>query len=353
MTCTSNPCYDKATMNEAKHDRPAGRKGKRTMNNKEIAQRIVDRMLDTIKTEGTLPWTKPWKNGSEQNIRVIDGYTEVTVPVYVWSRSGKPYQGVNVLILRLFGKPGEYITFNQAKAEGGKVKKGAKSLPIVYWNMIKKETEELDENGEKKIKMIPVLKYYNVFHIDDVEGLKQKHQPDPEVIRIPKWHYEPIEGIDESEYNAAAEAMIADYIKRAKTLQVDRESNSNRAFYSPSQDHVVTPNITQFGDVAEYYSTLFHELGHSTGHASRLNRFSGDDAIAAFGDESYSKEELVAEITAASILSTLGLESGNTFRNSAAYVQHWSEHIKNDPMMFVSAAGKAEKAIAMIMGTAV
>lgn len=75
-------------------------------------------------------------------------------------------------------------------------------------------------------------------------------------------------------------------------------------------------------------------------------------AIAAFGDESYSREELVAEISAATILSTLGLESGNSFRNSAAYVQHWSEHIAKDPMMFVAAAGRAEKAVALILGQA-
>lgn len=320
------------------------------MNNNEIAKKIVDRMLETIKAEGVLPWTKPWTAGKE-SVRVIDGYTEITIPVKFWSRSGKPYQGINVLLLPMSGHVGEFITFNQAKAEGGKVKKGAKSFPIVYWNMIKKELEELDDEGNKKVRMIPVLKYYNVFSIDDVEGLEAKHQPEPEVIRVPKWHYKPVEGIDPSSYDGAAEAVIADYLARCKTLTMDREGSSDRAYYSPALDHVVIPNVTQFQDVAEYYSTAFHELGHSTGHVSRLNRFNDQDAAAAFGDESYSREELVAEITAASILCTLGLESGNSFRNSAAYVQHWSDHIKNDPMMFVSAAGKADKAIGLILNT--
>lgn len=107
------------------------------MNNNEIAKKVVDRMLETIQTEGVLPWTKPWTTDKE-SVRVIDGYTEITVPVKFWSRSGKPYQGINVLLLAMSGHTGEFITFNQAKAEGGKVKKGAKSFPIVFWNMVKK-----------------------------------------------------------------------------------------------------------------------------------------------------------------------------------------------------------------------
>lgn len=324
------------------------------MNNNEIAKRVVDRMLDTIKTEGCLPWTKPWTTG-RSTIRVLDGYTEVTIPVRFWSRAGKPYQGINVLLLAMSGHTGEFATFHQIQSEGGKVKKGAKSHTILYWNMIRKETDELDEDGNKKVKVIPVLKYYNVFSLDDVEGLEAKHHPADEVIRIPQYHYEPIDGADEIDpesYDQTAEAIIAGYVDRCQTLRLDREGVSDRAYYSPLLDQVVVPKVTQFSDVAEYYSTLFHELGHSTGHSSRLNRFSGKDAAAAFGDESYSREELVAEITAASILTTLGMETGNSFRNSAAYVKSWSEHIANDPMMFVSAAGKAEKAIDLILHTA-
>lgn len=320
------------------------------MNNNEIAKRVVERMLETINAEGTLPWTKPWKD-RQNSVRVIDGYTEITVPVRFWSHSGKPYQGINVLLLAMSGHTGEFITFAQAKAEGGKVKKGAESHQILYWNMIRKETEELDDEGNKTVKVIPVLKYYNVFSLDDIEGLEPKHHPEPEVIRFPKWHYEPVEGTDpdEAAYDPAAEAIITGYIERCKTLTVERNGNSDRAYYSPAFDQVVVPNITQYTEIAEYYSTLFHELGHSTGHASRLNRFTGKDANAAFGSESYSREELVAEITAASILTTLGMETGNSFRNSAAYVKSWSKRIKDDPMMFVSAAGKAEKAIDLIL----
>lgn len=322
------------------------------MTNTDIARKIVDRMTEIIDREGYLPWAKPWSNEGAK-VRVLDGETTVTVPVKFWSRSGKPYTGVNPLILELSGHTGEFITWNQAKTEGGKVKKGAKGWPVVYWNMVRKQTGDTDADGNPIVKTYPMLKYYTVFSLDDVEGLETKHHPDPVTYTLPKWHYEPVAGIDESSYHPAAESVVAGYLSRAKTLSLSRENHSDRAFYRPSTDDVVVPSVTQFKEIGEYYSTLFHELGHSTGHSSRLNRFSGEAANAAFGSEEYSKEELVAEITAASILSVLGLESGNSFRNSAAYVQSWAGHIKDDPMMFVSAAGKAEKAIDFILGTSV
>lgn len=334
------------------------------MNNKETAQRIVDRMLEEINAGATLPWVKPWGKGKPTKVRVVDGVTTITIPVEHWSRSGKAYQGINNLLLDIYGKSGEMITFNQCKAEGGKVKKGAKAATIVYWNMIKKVEDLVDEDGnpvldedgnqKKRTVTIPVLKEYKVFSVeDDCEGLKTKHHPDPITITSEKWHWEPIPGepIDESLYNPAAESIIADYVNRAK-LTVNRDDTSDRAFYRPFFHDVTVPNVTQFKQVEEYYSTLFHELGHSTGHSSLLNRFTGKAATAAFGSEEYSREELVAEITAATILNTLGIESGNSFRNSTAYIKSWSEHIKNDPMMFVVAAGRADKAVDLILNIA-
>lgn len=322
------------------------------MNNKEIAQKTVDRMLETINATGKLPWVKPWTNGNRTTVQVLDGYTDITIPVRHWSRSGKPYNGINVWLLNLSGKAGEWVTFNQCKKEGGKVKKGAKGHTILYWQMLRKEDpSEIDpDTGKAKVRTIPLLKYYTVFNVeDDCEGLETKHHPEPQTIRIPQYHNEPVPGIEEAEYNDAAEAIIAGYVARCKTLTLDCKGHSTEAYYAPYLDKVVVPNITQYKDIPEYYSTLFHELGHSTGHASRLNRFSGKDANAAFGSESYSREELVAEITAATILNELGLESGNTFRNSAAYVKSWASHIKEDPMMFVTAASRAEAAVSLIL----
>lgn len=318
------------------------------MNNQEIAKKVVDRMLEEIQKGGQLPWVKPW--GTRAGVKVEDGYTEIKITPKYWSRSGKPYEGVNPLLLSMSGKQGEFITFNQCKAEGGKVKKGAKSSVIVFWTQFVKETDELDENGEKIKKVIPVLKTYNVFHISDCEGIKQKHEPKEQIIRIKNIKWIPAEGTGEENMIPAAESVISDYLNRESGLSLIRDCVSDRAFYSPSSDSVTVPHIQQFKDIPEYYSTLFHEFGHSTGHSSRLNRFTGKAACAAFGSEEYSREELVAEITAASILNVLGIESGNSFRNSAAYVKSWSENIKNDPMMFITAGTRAEKAINLILG---
>lgn len=319
--------------------------------NKETAARIVERMLETIGKGEPLPWTKPWSTGSRPSVQVLDGYTTLRIPVTHWSRQGRPYNGINPMLLSMCKKQGEMITFAQCKAEGGHIRKGAKAATVIYWNMIRKEIVEQDENGNdvKRIHTIPMLKTFNVFSVEQDTDLKTKHNPEPQEIVFPRYHYEPIPGLDTSAYDPGAEAIIAGYLDRNKTFRLERESNTDSAYYQPAFDKVVCPNITQFSGAGEFYSTLFHELGHSTGHVSRLNRFTGEDTIAAFGDAAYSREELVAEITSASILSMLGLEDGNTFRNSTAYVDGWSSKLRDDPMLFISAANKAEKAIACIL----
>ena len=107
--------------------------------------------------------------------------------------------------------------------------------------------------------------------------------------------------------------------------------------------------MKQFAETAEYYSTAFHELTHSTGHHSRLNRL---EKFTFFGTEAYSKEELVAEIGAAALVNAAGLETASSFRNSTAYIQNWLSVLKNDKRFIVSAAGKAEKAVNLILGAA-
>ena len=124
----------------------------------------------------------------------------------------------------------------------------------------------------------------------------------------------------------------------------------DRAFYRPTTDSITLPLMAQFTATAEYYSTAFHELTHSTGHASRLNRL---EKVAFFGTEAYSKEELVAEIGASALVNHAGLETSRSLRNSVAYIQNWLSVLKNDKRFIVSAWGKAEKAVNLILGTAV
>lgn len=294
------------------------------MTNKEIAAKVVNRIIDMMNNEGKpLPWVKPWDSKCN-TVRVVDGKKIIEIQPTAWNRQGKFYRGANTYL-----PVGEYITFNQCKAEGGSVKKGAKGWPVLYWNFTKRET--VDENGETKTETIPFLKYYTVFRIEDCEGIEQKHNPDPTHVEIEIWHDEPVAG--NGDLNADAEAVIADYLAKAgKGLTVVRDRLSDNAYYRPSSDTVQVPMREQHNSANEFYSTLFHELAHSTGHKDRLNRFA---STMFFGNENYSREELVAEATAASVLNALGLEEANTFRNSAGYIQGWASHIKNDPMIDV------------------
>lgn len=313
------------------------------MNNKEVAQKVVDRIVAMINEGKPLPWVQPW--GRKPNtVTIIDGWKTVTVQPTAWNRRGIAYKGANMYL-----PAGEYITFKQCADEGGRVRKGATGWPVVYWNFCKKTVED-PETGEQKEEVIPILKYYIVFSVNDCEGIKQKHFPKPTTYSVPVTHEEVVDNA--GDLNETAEAVIADYISRAGNgFSVFCDKPSNSAYYSPAGDFVRVPMRKQFESGSEYYSTLFHELGHSTGHETRLNRFKGEAKNAAFGSEAYSREELVAESTAAAVLSALGMEEANTFRNSAAYIKSWADHIKADPMMYVTATTRAQEATDLILGT--
>ncbi len=270
----------------------------------EITNRIIAEM-----EQGTIPWQKPW---------VASGSC-------ISYATGKPYSLLNQILL---GRPGEYLTFNQCQQAGGRIRKGSKAQMVVFWKWLEQEDEE---TGEKK--EIPFLRYYNVFHIDQCEGLRAKH-----TIPLP----------NTANNNERADAIIRDYLAR-EGVKLTHEAG-DRAFYSPSIDSITLPSLAQFAETAEYYSTAFHEMTHSTGHSKRLNRL---EKTAFFGSEAYSKEELIAEIGAAALVNVAGLETVKSFRNTAAYIQNWLSVLKNDKKFIVSASGKAEKAVNLILGTAV
>ena len=270
----------------------------------DIYQAITDRIISEME-QGNIPWMKPW----------------ISSGAAISHSSGKPYSLLNQMIL---GRPGEYLTFKQVQEEGGRVKKGEKSSMVVFWKWIEQKDEETEE-----VKKIPFLRYFNVFHIDQTEGIKPKYANElPNV----------------ASHDEEADRIIADYLNRSG-VKLSHE-DGDRAYYQPSTDRVVLPLREQFKNTAEYYSTAFHELTHSTGHKSRLNRL---NRPAAFGSEDYSKEELVAEIAAATLNNACGLETADSFRNSAAYVQNWLTALKNDKRLIVSASGKAEKAVDLIL----
>lgn len=274
-----------------------------------IYQIITDRIIAQLE-QGIIPWQKPWKG----------------VRDYPYSRStGRPYSLLNRILL---DKPGEYLTFDQCRKAGGHVRKGEKSSIVVFWRIYDKKTTA--EDGTVKTEHIPLLKYINVFHIDQCEGIEPRFKP--EELR----EFDPV---------IEAEDIAQQYSERAGVQIMNLQQN--RAFYRPSEDAIYMPLKEQFISEAHYYASLFHEMGHSTGHESRLNRLAKGFT---FGDEEYSKEELVAEMTSAVIMNRLNLETSDTFNNTAAYIKSWLNVIKQDNRMVVYAASKAEKAVELILG---
>lgn len=272
----------------------------------DLYQLITDRIIAALES-GTIPWHKPW-----------------TCTSGAISRStGKPYSVLNQLLLP---KAGEYVTFRQAVEEGHPVKKGEKASMVFFFKFLDSKDEETDEP-----KKIPLLKYYPVFHISQCEGMQPRF-----ATPVPRNDLQP---------DQRAESIISDYVKRSGVTL--KRIHSDKAFYSPVQDTIVVPEMSQYREVAEFYSTLFHEAVHSTGHSSRLNRITD---VAQYGSESYSKEELTAELGSSFLVNAAGLETKGSFDNSAAYIQGWLYALKNDKRFVVSAAGKAEQAVKLILG---
>ena len=270
----------------------------------DLYQTITDRMIKEME-RGLIPWRKPWMASGSA----------------VSHTTGKPYSLLNQMLL---GKAGEWLTLKQCQEEGGHVRKGEKASMVVFWKWLDREDEETGE-----VKPIPYLKYYNVFHIDQCEGITAKHTT---------------ENAHHAEADEAAEAIITEYVK-CEGVTIER-CEGDSAYYQPAADRIVLPMMKQFTETAEYYGTAFHEMVHSTGHMKRLARL---DTTTNFGGEEYSKEELVAEIGSAALVNHAGLETSKSFRNSAAYVQNWLQALKNDKRFIVSAASKADKAVNYIL----
>ena len=284
-------------------------------------QIVTDRIIELLE-KGTVPWQKPWKlsatgQGMARNI--------VT---------GKAYRGVNILILGCAGYASNlFMTYNQAKKLGGNVKRGEKGFPVVYWKFLEKE--EMDDNNQPtgKIKRIPMLRHYTVFALEQTENVK-----------VPKKFTSIDDDESPEDFNGieCCESIIENWNEKPEI----RHAKQDQAFYSPSYDYVSMPQPEQFNSPEEYYSTLFHELGHSTGHHSRLDRAFGKS----FGDDLYSKEELTAEFCAAMVCGHCEIDTSQTIQNSAAYVKSWIKALKNDKKLIVMGSSRGEKAARMILG---
>jgi len=275
---------------------------------------ITKRIIKQLES-GTVPWHKPWAGGA--------------LPTNAVSK--KPYKGINTLMLwDQYSNP-YWVTYKQAQALGGNVKKGEKSTPIIYWMMRKSTTKTDKTTGEKvthtKEYDRPILRYFNVFNVQQCEGL-----PDDLTTIDNQCTFNPIE---------AADTVINEYPDKPII-----EHNGQRACYIPSRDVVNMPVKESFESTESYYSVLFHELVHSTGHESRLNRLSKN---ASFGNEEYSKEELIAELGASFLRAETGINADTKMEQSAAYIQSWIKALKDDVKLIIQASSKAQKATDLIL----
>lgn len=289
-------------------------------NNSKVYEMVTERVLALL-DEGTVPWRKPWATEGHRNLI-----------------SKRAYRGINVFLLSASGYESPWwLTYKQAKQVGAHVRRGEKSSIVVFWKWIEKRTE--NEDGEADdVKRFPILRYYRVFNVEQIEV------PDGVISKlidskaIPEW---PTQVADDLEPCAAADAMV-NAMPDAPPITYGGDS----AYYVPSLDAVTVPELSRFNSVAAFTSTRFHELVHATGHKSRTGRVKD---WTGFGSEPYAQEELVAEMGAAMLNAICGLFD-ETADNAAAYIEGWRSKISKDPKLVVMAAAQAQKAADWIQG---
>lgn len=269
-----------------------------------IYDMVTDVHINALEN-GTVPWNKPWTGGLPMNLI-----------------SKKPYRGINVFLTALqdFTSP-YWLTFKQAKVLKGTIKQGAKSTAIVFWNFTEKE----DENGN--LKSIGFLKYYNVFNVEQTEGITDYVNELPEFVDIVDCE------------------KITDNMPDVPEISF----GGARATYNVDTDEIKLPNKKTFHSPAAFYSVKYHELIHSTGAEKRLNRPELVETPGIFSrGADYSNEELTAEIGASFLTAITGIGE-KVIDNQTAYIAGWLKQLRNDKRLVLNAAGKAQKAVDYIL----
>jgi len=281
------------------------------MNKPDIYETITNRFIEQLK-KGSVPWQKSWL--AAQNLV-----------------SQKPYQGINALLLGCTDyKSPFWVTFRQSLDLGGNVRKGEKSMPIIFYKFLEKRNAagQIERRADGTAKRVPLVRWSNVFNLDQTVGIQAPN------ISVSRAQAEPLE-------RAAA------IVKEAKVCPIHQGGFS--PVYLPKLDVIRVPEIEKFHSPQDYHHELFHEMSHSTGHSSRLNR-DGVTKPVKFGSEHYCKEELIAEISAAFLSNEAGILDQVRFENSAAYVDSWISHLQKDPHLIVSAASQAQRSANFILG---
>ncbi len=277
---------------------------------------VTDRMIAALE-RGAVPWHKPWQAAAGRPRSMS---------------TGQPYRGVNVFLLALtaaeegYGSP-FWGTYRQIGELGGQVRKGERSTLVVFWKQA--QTEHRDpQTGELTARPLPVLRYYRVFNAAQADDLPDRFYP------APGEHSEITE----------PQAVLDRYVARGPKLV---HIAADRADYHPATDTIRLPMRAQFRSPEGYYATAFHEAGHSTGHPTRLNR-PGIAAFDHFRSGKYAREELVAQMTSSLLCAQTGIDTPETFGNSASYIAGWLTALNNDTRLVITAAAQAQRACAVI-----
>ena len=279
------------------------------MNKFDLYEVITQKIIDCLES-GVVPWQKPWRSSGGMPSNLI---------------TKRPYNGINFwLLLSLKYTSPFYMTFEQVRSLNANVRKGEKSTMVVFWKILESE----DKTGE--IKKTPFLRYYNVFNLTQTEGI------DPAKV--------PVTDAFDHDFNpiGAADAIIHNWTDCPKI-----DFTEEHAFYSPINDTVGMPPARTFFNDEKFYSTLFHELCHSTGHSRRLARHEKIKNHK-FGSQDYSQEELCAEMGAAYLCGITDIQQ-ETIQNNVSYIKSWIRTFKDDPKVLVLAAAQAQRAVDYIL----
>ncbi len=296
-------------------------KSNKSENGFNLYQHITDKIIEALE-KGVGPWVRPWDDSGVQ---------------FIWPRnalSARPYNGINVLLLNMVALEKGYtdprwVTFTDVKKRGGHINKGERHTKIVFWKFLERRDRQEDDDTHRDEhtgkKVIPLLRYYRVFNVQQCKGLKLKElqKPEPET------------------------AAGGENIRAEKILSLpDIRTGGNRAVYHPGQDIIQLPPKTSFKNLQHYYATGFHETVHWSGHGTRLTRSFGKR----FGDDTYAMEELVAEIGSAFLGGHVGLPF--TEMRHPEYIQSWITSLKNDNRAIFTACRMAQAASDYILKNA-
>lgn len=274
---------------------------------------VAEKLIEQLKA-GTAPWQRPWEPGEPNAYLPMNPTT------------GKRYKGINAIHLMAQGRSdGRWMTYKQAAAVGAQVRKGEKGTPVQYWKF-SEEQNKVDESGR------PVLNAKG-------EPVKETVQLErPRVFFATVFNAEQIDGLPPIQKKEQTWSAVerAEHILKASGASITH-APGDRAFYRPATDSIHLPDRGQFPTADNYYATALHELGHWTGHASRLDR----DLAHPFGSEGYAKEELRAEIASMIVGDELGI--GHDPGQHAAYVGSWIKALQDEPLEVFRAAADAEK----------